>query len=106
MTFPSADKATQFVQNSADKWNSCANQTVTATNSAGETIKWALASLNGKPPKITLNETQIGATNNWGCQRALSAVSNVVVDVNACGYHITDEGGQIADKMVAKVTGQ
>lgn len=103
VTFPSADKADQFVQNAADKWKSCANQTISATNTAGNTVKWALASLNGEPPTITLNELQVGANNNWGCQRALSAVSNVVIDVNACGYRIADEGRQLADKMVAKV---
>ncbi|KZS52701.1 hypothetical protein A4G26_19815 [Mycobacterium kansasii] len=76
------------------RWN-CANQTVTATKSTGETIRWALASLNGEPPNITLNETQVGAGNNWGCQRALSAVSNVVIDVTACSYHIANEGRQL-----------
>ncbi|UGT93764.1 sensor domain-containing protein [Mycobacterium ostraviense] len=106
VTFPSADKAHQFVQNSADKWKSCANQTVSATNTAGNTVKWTLASLNGEPPTITLSELQLGASNNWGCQRALSAVSNVVIDVNACGYRIADEGRQLADKMVAKVQRQ
>ena len=105
LTFPSADKASQFVQDSADKWKNCANQTVTTTNSSGQ-ASWAIGSLNGRPPKITLNELQVGASNNWGCQRALSAVSNVVIDVNACGYHIANEGGEIADKMVAKVAGQ
>ncbi|VBA50725.1 sensor domain-containing protein [Mycobacterium pseudokansasii] len=96
------------MQNSAEKWKNCANQTISTTNRAGETVKWALASLNGEPPSITLNETQVGASNNWGCQRALSAVSNVVVDVNVngCGYHIANEGRQLADKMVAKVKGR
>ncbi len=175
LAFPSADKAGEFVQNSAEKWKNCANQTISTTNRAGETVKWALASLNGEPPSITLNETQVGASNNWGCQRALSAVSNVVVDVNGrmsrvpwnfgggpvsirlrspdhcarrvrhvwravgvlggtpdtyhtaglkrgtatsssttpgttsvngCGYHIANEGRQLADKMVAKVKGR
>ena len=27
----------------------------------------------------------------------------VVVDINACGYHISDQGGQIADKIVGKI---
>ena len=31
VTFPSADEASRFVQNSAGKWRNCANQTVTTT---------------------------------------------------------------------------
>jgi serine/threonine-protein kinase len=27
----------------------------------------------------------------------------VVVDINACGFHIVDQGSQIADRIVAKV---
>lgn len=33
----------------------------------------------------------------------MSVENNVIVDVNACGYKITDQAGQIADKIVAKV---
>ncbi|POY03025.1 hypothetical protein C3469_05385 [Mycobacterium kansasii] len=106
VAFPSADEASRFVQNSAAKWKNCANQTVTVTLSDGRTSRWTLASLKDMPAAITLNATQEGSSNNWGCQHALSAVSNVVIDVEACGYHVTDEGGQIADKMVAKVKGQ
>jgi serine/threonine-protein kinase len=32
--------------------------------------------------------------------------NNVIVDINACGYHISDQGGQIADKIVEKVNSQ
>ena len=104
VTFPSADQASRFVQNSAGKWKNCANQTVTITTHA-QTVRWAFASLNGTPPAITLNEIDVEDSNNRGCQRALSAVSNVVIDVDACD-HVTNEGGRIADKMVAKVKGQ
>ncbi|VBA62373.1 Serine/threonine-protein kinase PknH [Mycobacterium attenuatum] len=106
VTFASADDATRFVQTSTDKWKNCANRTVSVTNSKGETFRWSFTSLSGRPPNISLNDLQEGASNNWGCQHALSAVFNVVIDVNACGYHIADEGRQLADKMVAKVAGR
>ena len=47
-------------------------------------------------------ETQEGA-DGWECQRAMGVANNVVVDINACGYHITDQGGQIIDKIIAKI---
>ena len=104
VTFPSAAEASRFMQNSADKWKNCANQTVTETFVSGQPSRWTFASLDGKPPNITLNRTE--APPARGCQHALSAVSNVVIDVDACKWFITNEGGQIADKMVAKVKGQ
>jgi serine/threonine kinase PknH len=99
--FPSADTAKNFVQTSVDKWKGCAGKTVTVTNKS-KTYRWAFAQIQGTPPKITVMDTQEGA-DGWECERALSAANNVVVDVNACGYHISDQGGQIADKIVTKV---
>jgi serine/threonine-protein kinase len=29
--------------------------------------------------------------------------NNVIVDINACGYHISDQGAQIADKIAARI---
>ncbi|OBA74837.1 hypothetical protein A5641_26685 [Mycobacterium sp. 1554424.7] len=101
VAFPSADKAKAFVQTSADKWKGCAGKTVTVTNKSKQ-YRWTLAQVNGSPPKIAMMETQEGA-DGWACERAMGVANNVVVDVNACGYHITDQGGQIIDKIVTKV---
>jgi serine/threonine kinase PknH len=101
VAFPSADKAKAFLQTSADKWKACAGKTVTVTNK-GKTYRWTFAQINGSPPKITVLDTQEGA-DGWECQRAMGVANNVIVDVNACGYHISDQGGQIADKIVDKI---
>jgi serine/threonine kinase PknH len=37
------------------------------------------------------------------CQRVLNAVSNVVLDVNACGPQVTNQASQIATEMAATV---
>ena len=101
VAFPSADKAKAFLQTTADKWKACAGKTVTVTNK-GKTFRWTFAQINGSPPKVTVLDTQEGA-DGWECQRAMSQANNVIVDVNACGYHISDQGGQITDKIVAKI---
>jgi serine/threonine kinase PknH len=101
VAFPSADKAKAFLQTSADKWKTCAGKTVTVTNKS-KTYRWTFAQINGSPPKITVLDTQEGA-DGWECQRAMGVANNVIVDVNACGYHISDQGGQIADKIVDKI---
>jgi hypothetical protein len=102
--FPSADKARSFMQTAADKWKGCAGKTVTVTNK-GKTYTWTFAQINGSPPKIAVVDTQEGA-GGWECQRAMSQANNVIVDVNACGYHISNQGGQITDKIVAKISNE
>jgi serine/threonine-protein kinase len=101
VAFPSAEKAKAFLQTSADKWKGCSGKTVTVTNKT-KTFRWTFAQLNGSPPKITMLETQEGA-DGWECQRAMGVANNVIADVNACGYHISDQGGQVLDKILAKV---
>ncbi|EFG74883.1 kinase domain protein [Mycobacterium parascrofulaceum ATCC BAA-614] len=102
--FPSADKAKDFLQTSAGKWKGCAGKTVTVTNK-GKTYRWTFEQVQGGPPKIAVLDTQEGA-DGWECQRAMSVANNVIVDVNACGYHIVDQGTQIVDKIVAKVNSE
>ena len=101
VTFPTADKAKAYLQTSLGKWKNCAGKTITVT-AKSKTYRWTFAEVEGAFPKITVVDTQ-EAANGWECQRALAVANNVVVDINACGFHIVDQGSQIADKIVAKV---
>ncbi|EPQ77862.1 putative serine/threonine-protein kinase [Mycobacterium marinum MB2] len=101
VSFPSAAKASSFVETMAGKWKNCAGKTVTVTNKS-KTYRWTFAQVVGSPPRITMLETQEGA-EGWECQRAMSVANNVIVDINSCGYHITDQGGALADKIVDKI---
>ena len=49
---------------------------------------------------ITQPSTQNDA-EGWACQHALSVVSNLTVEVFACGYSIRDEAATIANDMIA-----
>ncbi|HTQ20076.1 sensor domain-containing protein [Mycobacterium sp.] len=91
------------LKSSAGKWRGCAGQTVTLTES-GQTVQWNIGDLVGDVPTIAQRKTTPAIGNGYACQHALSAVSNVVLDVEVCGFQIIDQARQIADKMVAKVT--
>jgi serine/threonine kinase PknH len=104
--FPSADKAKSFMETSADKWKNCTGKTVSVTNkSKNKTYRWTLAQITGSPPKVSMMETQEGA-DGWECQRSLGVANNVVIDINACGYHLTNQGDQIIDKITAKINSE
>jgi len=104
VAYPSAEKAKAFMQTSTDKWKSCSGKTVTVNN-GGNTYRWTFSQVTNTPPKIAVLDTQEGA-DGWACQHAMSLANNVVVDVNACGYHINDQASQINDKIVAKVNNE
>jgi hypothetical protein len=101
-TFPAADQALSFVQASAAKWKACAGQTVT-DGLNGSSLTWTYANFGGDPPKISLVMNRHNA-RGWACQRALSAVWNLVIDVKACDFKIGNEGVVAADKIAAKAT--
>jgi hypothetical protein len=97
-TFPAADQALSFVQASAAKWKACAGQSISEAP-----LQWTFANFAGDPPKISLVMNRHNA-KGWACQRALSAVWNLVIDVKACDFKIGNEGVAAADKIAAKAT--
>ena len=104
--FPSADKAKSFVETSTGQWKNCAGKTISVTNkSKNKTYRWTLAQITGTPPKLSIMETQEGA-DGWACQRSIGVANNVVIDINACGYHLTNQGDQIIDKIAAKINSE
>jgi serine/threonine kinase PknH len=103
VSFPTADKARDFLQTSEETWKSCAGKTVTVTNtSKNKTYKWTVSSLEGGPPRISLVNTQ-EAAKGWQCQRTMSLANNVIVDLNACAYKLNNQAGQVSDKIIAKI---
>jgi hypothetical protein len=101
VSMPSPDAALAVVQNAATTWKICSGQSVTVSN---PTAQFSVGNLAGGPPKIWLLATQQQPANGWTCQRVLSAVSNVVIDVAACSYNTTDQAVHAADVIAAKAT--
>ncbi|MEE3065780.1 MAG: sensor domain-containing protein [Actinomycetota bacterium] len=100
VSFPTAEAANAFVAASANNWKACAGSTVTVTASAG-TAHWNFGNPAGAAPKITLERTRKDGTNQ--CQRVLSAVSSVVLDVVACAPVVQNRGVEITDQMANNV---
>lgn len=100
--FPSAAEAEEFAASSLTKWKACVGQTVTVTTSAGEARRVTFENLTGATPTISLFST-IDAPPDWACQRALRAVSNLVIDVGVCGRGVTDDASRIAYEMSVNV---
>lgn len=101
--YPSAKKATNFAEDAKSLWQRCENATVdVATGNNVSTWDVGAPGLSGAI--MTQMVSQRNAAD-WRCQHALSAVSNVVVEVWACGRGIVDQGHAIAAEMVKNATG-
>lgn len=99
--YPSAENAQQFFADSSAMWQDCANSAI----AVGEgNYLWQLDEVGVGDTLITQKTTQEGA-DGWACQHALSVVSNLTVEVWACGYSITHEAAEIADAMVQNAAG-
>jgi serine/threonine kinase PknH len=102
VSFPNAEKAQAFVTKSAGEWKACAGQPVTLTTEKGTVLHWTLGDVTGDPPTIAMVRTPQDSSRP-ACQRVLSAVSDVVLDVEACAVGVADQGTQITQKMAANV---
>ncbi len=97
--YPSAEKAQQFFDDSKSSWEKCSGYSV-SVDDVDATYLWEIDSLTAEDTLITQMTAQEDA-DGWGCQHALSVVSNVTVEAWACGYSIKDEAVTIANDMVA-----
>jgi hypothetical protein len=101
--FPSIKLAQDFMNTSATKWQACAGKVVADNPNGQSKSGWAFGILTGTDPKLSQLETQ-EAQSGWQCQRALDRAANLIVDVSACGYHVSDQADRIAAKMIGNAT--
>lgn len=97
--YPSADKAQKFFEESKEIWEDCANYSISVDDGT-DSYLWQLEGVTADDTLITQTSMQEDA-DGWGCQHALSVVSNVTVEAWACGYTVADEAATIATDMVA-----
>ncbi|WP_156688823.1 sensor domain-containing protein [Mycobacterium sp. Marseille-P9652] len=100
--FPSAQLATDYAARQAEAWGRCAGKPLT-TNAAGEgPVTWSVGPTSDRNGVVSVVLTQEGAVG-WGCQRALTARNNIVVDARSCGFNRTDQAVTVATKIAERV---
>ncbi|MGY4710516.1 sensor domain-containing protein [Mycolicibacterium sp. CBM1] len=96
--YPVADKAQAFVEASRTTWDKCGNTTIDIDNSDVHST-WKIDAADVSDQILTQTSTQRHA-GGWGCQHALTAVSNLVAEAWACSGSIGDEAKSIVAGMV------
>jgi hypothetical protein len=103
VSFPTARAATDFATQQRGSWTRCIGKSITATypKNGPETFSVSAVTTGGGVLKAVLTEE---GANGWGCQRALTTRSNVVVDVAACGFAPGDQAATIATEITGHGT--
>jgi hypothetical protein len=100
--YPSAEKAQMFFDDSNSIWEKCSGYSV-SVDDQDATYLWEIDNVTAEDTVITQTTAQEDA-GGWGCQHALSWVSNVTLEAWACGYAIKDEATTIANDMVTNAS--
>ena len=103
--YPSAESATRFAAQQAENWGKCDGKPLTLTNPAEGSITFTVGTVTNRGGMLSVVFTQEGA-RGWGCQRALTARNNVVIDTRSCGFNRTDQATTAAARMADRVTTQ
>jgi hypothetical protein len=99
--FPGSQLAQVFLATSLSRWSTCSGKHVTFTGPTDE-HGWQIGDLNlnyGMLVQTSMQQTPDG----WGCQHAMGAVSDVVIEVSACNRNIGNQAFDIAEKIAAKI---
>jgi PknH-like extracellular domain len=104
--FPSGQQAANFFRNSRDQFKSCANSSVTTQGSDDSSYDWKFGQV--AEPSDTMFSVQMQQQNsdNWVCQHAMGAVSNLIVEAVACGRGVGTQSQEIVQGIVQNATSQ
>jgi PknH-like extracellular domain len=102
VSYPAADAARAFFSESADRWSKCTNHHVNMTVNDQPQPKLFFGNLTKTDTQLSMPVTS--GENDRSCQRVLSVVSNIIVDVAACNHDATDQAATIAQKIKDRVS--
>lgn len=100
--FKSRTDVADFFDQVKSKWTSCGDRKISVHSSSGSNYDWEFSASDSTATMLSVTITQTD-TNGWSCQRVVQTANNVVIDVNACTYNVTDEGKAVAKEIDAKL---
>ena len=103
IAYPTAVAAERVVANQFAQWSACSGRTVASTPPPPRTPRLFTFGPVTNTGRI-LSMTQTSVDNAiWGCQRAVAARNNVVIDIRACRPDTTNQAVDILDAIAAKI---
>jgi len=103
VAFSTAKDAGAVVEDITQKWDHCANTEVLVNRHEGGTIAVGIPQIVGSVLQVSWVKT--GGTG-WGCQRALTSRSNVVIDMRVCDYGGSNQAPELVEKVASRIPTQ
>jgi hypothetical protein len=102
IAFPTAADAQNLLATQQQKWSACAGRTYTLTLPNSSPHRWNFSPLTTPDGTLVMTSAQQGKSY-MGCQRALAARNNIIIDVGSCQFSANQKGVDILNAIVAKV---
>ncbi|MGB9224267.1 sensor domain-containing protein [Mycobacterium sp.] len=102
VSFPGGRDARKFLSTAQDVWRRCVGKHVVYTTPDGKATTWterAPVTIGGVTAAVVDKEAGDGYT----CAHGITSKSNVVIDVSACSYSMSEEGGAVAGSIVNSI---
>lgn len=103
VSFPTAQTARDFVAKEGKRWPVCNATAITTTNPNTPAETWWIATVSQEGDLLTSVATREGS-RGLSCQHALTARNNVVVDTEACGWDVAQQGSTIAQRIAERIS--
>jgi hypothetical protein len=84
VSYRTADGAKEFFTESTDRWSKCANHTLNIQLNGQALPKWVSGDLTKTDTRLALPYTRGTGDQTRSCQRVLSLVANLILDIQAC----------------------
>jgi hypothetical protein len=98
--FPTAEKAREFLDASAQQWPACRQYTHTQSES-----QWSVGEFSNANGTLSTTATQENASApGWRCERALALRNNVIIDINTCSADPANSALKIAEQIAGNVS--
>jgi eukaryotic-like serine/threonine-protein kinase len=102
ISYPTADAAQKVFAAARQTWSACAGRTFTLTLPNETLHRWNFGPLTIPDGTLAMTTSPEGRSY-MGCQRALAARDNVIVDVGSCSFSRDKKGLDILNAIAAKI---
>jgi eukaryotic-like serine/threonine-protein kinase len=103
IALPTSDAAKSLLAAQKSQWSSCSGRTLTLAFPTPPTPQlWTAGTPADTDGTLTMTQT-LKDGGGMECQRALAVRNNVVIDISACRYDVTNQAVDILNAIAAKI---
>lgn len=106
VSYRTADGAREFFTESTDRWSKCTNHNVNIQLNGQVLPAWRSGDLTKTDTELAMPYTRGTGDQTRLCQRALSVVANLILDIQACKPQqqaAVTQAADVADKIESKL---